>query len=112
MQPWGKAAIYAGEMWAIGLCLMLVGMLDQQCEVLSTCPLVIFTDSQWVKKMCGYETAAKTNVQLVHAVRKLLEKAKKERDIRIEWVGGHTDLEGNEFADCFAARGSALSKDG
>ena len=108
----GEATNNIGELWAIGLALEIISSIlgDEVC--LQNSHIVIFTDSKWAKAIVECKAAAADHLTLVHAVRNRVLTTEQTRRVVIEWVGGHIDLEGNDFADFFANKGAKCSAEG
>ena len=108
----GHATNNVGELWAIGLALQIVLHGLAQVDDLKSSPIAIFTDSKWAAGVCNFESACNEHVDLVHAVRDNILSMKKSRRVSVNWIGGHIDLDGNDFADFFANKGAELSGKG
>lgn len=96
----GTATNNVGELAAIGLALDLL----DEAGVAPEAPVRVFSDSKYVRGVLAQGWKAKVNGELIRRLRTRLEARP---GTRLEWVAGHTGLEGNERADALAGMGVA-----
>lgn len=96
----GTATNNVGELAAIGLALDLI----EEAGIAPTAPVRVFSDSKYVRGVLSQGWKAKANGELIRTLRARLSGRP---GTRLEWVAGHTGLEGNERADALAGMGVA-----
>jgi ribonuclease HI len=94
----GVATNNVGELAAIGLALDLL----DEASVALDAPVRVFSDSKYARGVLAQGWKAKANGELIRGLRARLATRP---GTRLEWVAGHTGLEGNERADALAGMG-------
>ena len=96
-----------GELCAIG-----IGMAILLHHYSHLTGATFFTDSGISQGLVLGTMQPTKNIDLVHALRKLLARLRTFMDIQICWVGGHIGLPGNDTADALADMGAKASTEG
>ena len=109
----GSGTNNIGELYAIGMAMDLILEARAQGKQLHhEAKVHVLTDSNYAKGMLALEYKAKTNQQLIEAVKGKIAKVCRNNPVFIHWVAGHSKISGNELADKLAMQGALNSKDG
>jgi len=106
--------LYGGELDTTNNRMELMAAIEALGTLKRRCDLILYTDSQYVRKGItewidnwkkrGWKTAAKKPVKNADLWQKL-DDASSQHNIEWVWVKGHSGNEGNEMADQLANRG-------
>ena len=99
---------YIAEMTALKMTTR--DILDKSAELLENSKVFIFTDSESAVRRLASGPGAQTD-SLADEVWSNLNALAKHREITIQWIPGHKDIEGNEAADKVAKEAASMSQD-
>lgn len=95
-----------GELYAVGMAMDM--LLKRTKDVHFKCDwgtIHILTDSKYSAGVLMHGWKATKNIQLIEQVKDKLAAVQLNYSVSIHWIAGHTDLQGNEMADCLANMG-------
>ena len=100
----GRDTNNTGELVGLGLALQFINHYKGRFS-----SSVIFTDSEYAKKITLGVMSSSTNQQLISSLRAAFALNQEQNRTRIYWVPGHAGLDGNEKADAAAKEGARNS---
>ena len=88
------------EVSAIELALDMLSKIEEDEKIVFSCDVYILTDSTYAHGIFGKEWKASANLEAVSRTKlKMAARRKICKNVKVDWVSGHSDVVGNERAD-------------